>query len=1256
MQGLQREEKACNLEVGHVVQQQFAYSLVILAESWPDWTLALNQSWANVFIFCDCIYRTEIKEKLEELMTTPFTWQRLLDFESHECRRDPNLVTLISGSFRFLSGVEAWIPEAAVLIAVAPDVRHRFRPPLQKRLHWDVVRHESVGGVTSMRCGVGIPVSWDPVLYRPHVRRTVKHVLIYSIRAAVLRAGDSTAGLSDLENLLDVHHLDQRFRMPVRTRLGEVPGVRALAPAEIGAAFDLPLSFASMLEQYGLDHPCTRACLLGTPSKVLQEVMHHVVRRLSEPCGLSVGLPAAPVPRPVSSSVSSRETPAAERDLPPWARVCIENAKAAKADEAKPNVPMWDLRVQKVRPDLTPSFLERFRAMLMPGWRRRCYLSFRRHMSLCHGADWLARLLLLRRQRLSSRGTAKKDADCALLQDGDRGAAVLTQNFGGPDCVDGGSFWDWDGGSALFFWRWPSGVLRDTRDGTPMWVSGDLPRYRAAQRAPRDPTQAALLQKKIWKVRARGYIEPGPVLSLTNVFAVPKVTDPDSGEVLDIRAVYDATKSELNAAVWAPSFWMPTVESLVRMLDFDSWLGDVDIGEMFLNFPLDPRIRPFAGVDLTALAPAEDLADKRVLWERWSRMLMGFKPSPYVAIRLQMWGEEIVRGDRRDPSNVFRWDYVRLNLPTAEGYDPALPWVSKVFRDTTGLETILRLACDFVTFVDDLRAAGYSLEAVWRVLRRIASVLNYLGIQDAPRKRRSPLKTEAGAWTGALQKIYDDVIVVLTSQQKWDKARKIVARLREKVESGLRLHHHTLLKERGFLVHLTMTYPILIPYLKGLHLTVDSWRPGRNDEGWRMAQAAFDAARAARGDELDDVIPVEPNAPDFVTPVPRLLRDLGSLSRLLSSPVPAERVVRAKTIIWVMYGFGDASGSGFGSSTIRLRALGRLRKLSEPMNVGNHGLRYRIGVWGKEVESASSNYRELRNIVETVEDAEEEGHLADAQLFMCTDNGVTEAAIYKGTSSDPELYELVLRLKMVEMRTGCTILVSHVSGKRMIAQGTDGISRGNLAEGVMAGRPMIDYLPFHLSAIARSPPLLDWIRGWIGEEVELLEPDDWFEKGHDIVGGSKNCDGMWIPSLKSGTYLWAPPPAAADAALEELRKARHKRQSSTHVVVIPRLMTPRWRKQLHKAADLVLFVPPTLANVWPVEMFEPCLIGIVFPFIPHRPWQLRGVPRLLALEREVRSLWDAGDAPVSFVLRKFVDKSRQFPSMPGHVVRRLLSV
>ena len=45
------------------------------------------------------------------------------------------------------------------------------------------------------------------------------------------------------------------------------------------------------------------------------------------------------------------------------------------------------------------------------------------------------------------------------------------------------------------------------------------------------------------------------------------------------------------------------------------------------------------------------------------------------------------------------------------------------------------------------------------------------------------------------------------------------------------------------------------------------------------------------------------------------------------------------------------------------------------------------------------------------------------------------------------------------------------------------------------------------------------------------------------------------------------------AFLEEIRKARMKRKSSTHIVLIPRLMTPIWLKQCNKAADCIFHIP-----------------------------------------------------------------------------------
>ena len=154
------------------------------------------------------------------------------------------------------------------------------------------------------------------------------------------------------------------------------------------------------------------------------------------------------------------------------------------------------------------------------------------------------------------------------------------------------SFWDWNGGSSPFFWRWQPAIQRDMRDGTKLFVKGPLPSNTAPQRMPSDPSIAQRIMDKVNKVRLRCYIAVGLVLSLTAYFHVPKGED-------DIRMVYDLTVSGLNDVLWAPSFWMPTIVNVFDCATHSSWFGDVDAGEMFLNYWLDPAIRPYAGVDVS---------------------------------------------------------------------------------------------------------------------------------------------------------------------------------------------------------------------------------------------------------------------------------------------------------------------------------------------------------------------------------------------------------------------------------------------------------------------------------------------------------------------------------------------------------------------------------------------------------------------------------------------------------------------------------
>jgi hypothetical protein len=187
------------------------------------------------------------------------------------------------------------------------------------------------------------------------------------------------------------------------------------------------------------------------------------------------------------------------------------------------------------------------------------------------------------------------------------------------------------------------------------------------------------------------------------------------------------------------------------------------------------------------------------------------------------------------------------------------------------------------------------------------------------------------------------------------------------------------------------------------------------------------------------------------------------------------------------------------------------------------------------------------------------------------------------------------------------IHIIHVSGKRMKLQGSDGLSRGNLNVGVMAGKRMLEFVPIHISALDRTPKLKPWLDSFVDESAEYLTPEGWYTRGHDLNENQweQNSDGLKLPCLKSGVFVWSPPPSAAESAIEELRKARHKRQVSQHLFIVPHLMQPLWRKHLHKATDIVLTLKPG-HPAWPLDMLEPLALAFVFPFIRHKPWQLCG--------------------------------------------------
>ena len=94
-----------------------------------------------------------------------------------------------------------------------------------------------------------------------------------------------------------------------------------------------------------------------------------------------------------------------------------------------------------------------------------------------------------------------------------------------------------------------------------------------------------------------------------------------------------------------------------------------------------------------------------------------------------------------------------LNLIWNKNVNPSLP---NVFKWASISKTITG---DLIAFVDDLRAIGHSLEQAWQIARWVALKLEYLGIQDAPRKRRIDNRPWAGGLFDAKE---DNIIKIVT--------------------------------------------------------------------------------------------------------------------------------------------------------------------------------------------------------------------------------------------------------------------------------------------------------------------------------------------------------------------------------------------------------------------------------------------------------------------------------------------------------------
>jgi len=170
------------------------------------------------------------------------------------------------------------------------------------------------------------------------------------------------------------------------------------------------------------------------------------------------------------------------------------------------------------------------------------------------------------------------------------------------------------------------------------------------------------------------YQVPGAVTTVVPRFPVKKGAD-------DIRVVWDLRKNGLNACMCTPSFFLYTPSSYARRVEAGTYGSDADVEEQFHNFLLNVSEQAYRGVELP-----RDLLEELKLEEtleghpleaqqfmQFGRLVFGWQSSPYSALRMRARCIELVKQDPKDPTSAFCYEWVELNLPGMESYDPGLP-------------------------------------------------------------------------------------------------------------------------------------------------------------------------------------------------------------------------------------------------------------------------------------------------------------------------------------------------------------------------------------------------------------------------------------------------------------------------------------------------------------------------------------------------------------------------------------------------------
>ena len=142
---------------------------------------------------------------------------------------------------------------------------------------------------------------------------------------------------------------------------------------------------------------------------------------------------------------------------------------------------------------------------------------------------------------------------------------------------------------------------------------------------------------------------------------------------------------------------------------------------------------------------------------------MGLRPPPYNSMQGALIAKQIIMGDPADEGNPFAWDRIEPNFPGTDNYDASKLWIQKLCK-------VGKSAFGLAQYIDDLRIMVASRVLAWAASRCIAKDLEFLGLQDAGRKRQGSSQ-KSGAWAGAVVSS-KGVVTKSVTDERWCKTQQ----------------------------------------------------------------------------------------------------------------------------------------------------------------------------------------------------------------------------------------------------------------------------------------------------------------------------------------------------------------------------------------------------------------------------------------------------------------------------------------------------